>query len=118
VRIAWVVITLVTSVLPMVIIYILLAAVLPTAEASGRSGSHEREWAEGFDADPEASAPEVARRPDWPIVFGILLLTVGAMLLVAQFIPLRWDIIWPVSIIAVGVGVILLSLRGRTGDRR
>jgi fatty acid desaturase len=56
-------------------------------------------------------------RPDWPIAFGILLLAVGGMLLIAQYVPLSWEVLWPVSLIALGIAVIVIALRPRFGGR-
>lgn len=116
VRIAWIVITLLTSVLPMVVIYILLAAVLPTApsaRAAAAEGSAQAAQA------AQAPAPvERGSRPDWSIVFGVLLLAVGAMLLLAQFVPLRWDLVWPLSLIALGIGFLIVAARRRSSGPR
>jgi phage shock protein C len=109
VRIAWIIITLLTSVMPMVIIYILLAAVLPTAPST-----KPRSAPESGAPPPPYSTAESGRAP-WGVVFGALLLAVGGLLLVAQFIPLRWDVIWPVSLIVVGAVVIVIALRQRSG---
>jgi phage shock protein C len=108
VRIAWVVVAILTSVLPLLVIYIVLAAVLPTARVT-----------EAVPPTYPTSAPrppvDRRSRPDWAIVFGAALLAVGFLLLVAQFVPVRWDIIWPVSLIVLGIVVIVVALRPRSG---
>ncbi|HZW01009.1 MAG TPA: PspC domain-containing protein [Candidatus Deferrimicrobium sp.] len=113
VRIAWVIVTLLTSALPMVVIYVLLAAVLPTAPSA--RGASDEERAEALHERPPSG---VGARPDWPIAFGILLLAVGGMLLVSQYVPLSWEVLWPVSLIALGLVVIVIALRPRFGGRR
>ena len=92
----------------MVVIYIVLAAVLPTARPN--------------EAVPpiyptSAPPPPVDRRsrPDWAIVFGIALLGVGLLLLLAQFLPIRWDVVWPISLIVLGIVVVVVALRPRSG---
>ena len=112
VRIAWIVITLLTSVLPMVLIYILLAAVLPTAPSVRAAAEEPAQTA-------QAPMP-IGRgsRPDWSIAFGVLLLAVGAMLLLAQFVPLRWDLIWPLSLIALGIAFLVVASRRRSSGPR
>jgi len=113
VRVAWIVITLLTSVLPMVVIYVLLAAVLPTAPRTRASGAEEHAQT------AEAPAPiERGGRPEWGIAFGVLLLAVGAMLLLAQFVPLRWDLVWPLSLIALGIIFLLVAVRRRSSGPR
>jgi phage shock protein C len=109
VRIAWIVITLLTSVLPMVVIYVLLAAVLPTAPSTRAAGP-----AEAAQAAPAAAPSKGGSRPDWGIAFGVLLLAVGVMLLLAQFVPLRWDLVWPLSLIALGIAFLLVAARRRS----
>ena len=112
-RIAWVIVTLLTSALPMVVIYILLAAVLPTAPST--RGASDEEPVGTFHERPPS---QEGARPDWPIALGILLLAVGGMLLVAQYVPLSWEVLWPVSLIALGIAVIVIALRPRFGGRR
>jgi hypothetical protein len=113
VRIAWVIVTLLTSALPMVVIYILLAAVLPTAPST-RGASDEEPVGTLHERPPS----QEGARPDWPIALGILLLAVGGMLLVAQYVPLDWEILWPVSLIALGIAVIAIAVRPGFGGRR
>jgi hypothetical protein len=113
VRIAWVIVTLLTSAVPMVVIYLLLAAILPAAPSTRGTGDQEP-----VDALREPSASQDSGRRDWPVVFGILLLAVGGMLLVAQYVPLDWEVLWPVSLIALGIAVIVIALRPRFGGRR
>ena len=68
---------------PWSVIYILLAAVLPTAP-SVRGASDAASASRRSTNDRRLG---VGARPDWPIAFGILLLAVGGMLLVAQYVP-------------------------------
>lgn len=112
-RIAWVIVTLLTSALPMVVIYILLAAVLPTAPSTPGTVDEE-----AVGALHERSPSQEGARPDWPVALGILLLAVGGMLLVAQYVPLDWEVLWPVSLIALGIAVIVIAVRPRFGGRR
>jgi hypothetical protein len=113
VRIAWVIVTLLTSALPTVVIYILLAAVLPTAPST-RGASEE----EPDDTLQERPPSQEGARLGWPIMFGVLLLAVGGMLLVAQYVPLDWEVLWPVSLIALGIVVLVKAARPRLGGRR
>jgi hypothetical protein len=113
VRIAWVIVTLLTSALPMVVIYILLAAVLPTAPSTPAATGEEP-----VGTLQERPPSQEGARPGWPIVFGVLLLAVGGMLLVAQFVPLDWEVLWPVSLLALGMTVLVMAVRPRFGGRR
>lgn len=112
-RIAWVIVTLLTSALPMVVIYILLAAVLPTAPST--RGASEEEPVGTLQERPRS---QEGARLGWPVVFGVLLLAVGGMLLVAQYVPLEWEVLWPVSLIALGMAVLVMAMRPRFGGRR
>lgn len=112
-RIAWVIVTLLTSALPMVVIYILLAAVLPRAPSVRGTGDEEQ-----VNTIHERRPSQDGARPDWPLAFGILLLAVGAMLLIAQYVPLTWEVLWPVSLIALGIIVIVVAVRPGFGGRR
>jgi protein-S-isoprenylcysteine O-methyltransferase Ste14 len=113
VRIAWVIVTLLTSAVPMAVIYLLLAAILPAAPSTVGTGDQEP-------VDPlrEPSASQDSGRPDWPIVFGILLLAVGGMLLIAQYLALDWEVLWPVSLIALGIAIVVIAVRPGFGGRR
>jgi phage shock protein C len=52
------------------------------------------------------------------IIGGIVLLGIGAWLLLRDVVTIRWDIVWPVAIIALGVVLILLAVvpRSRGGS--
>ena len=97
----------------MVVVYVLLAAVLPTAPSARAAAAEE------LAQTAQAPAPiERGSRPDWSIAFGVLLLAVGAMLLLAQFVPWRWDLVWPLSLIALGIVFLVVAGRRRSSGPR
>ncbi len=53
-----------------------------------------------------------------PVVFGLILIAVGAFFLVRQLVPqINLELIWPTAAIVAGV-VLVLAAFVRTGDRR
>ena len=113
VRLTWVVLCFLTAGLAL-LAYIALAIIMP------REG--RRKAAEGPpDAEPAADEEEdwseddeVSRRRG-PFVFGLFLVVVGVLALLVNlgvFSWWRWDVLWPVVLIAIGALVVIGRVRG------
>lgn len=115
VRIAWVVLTFASAGIAL-IAYLILAIIMPkhalpqhartpTADVSTES------------SDPDYDAPPAGRR--WSrgrTLLGGVLVVMGVLFLLNSLGALhwwRWDIFWPVVIIAVGVAILASRLAGR-----
>ncbi len=79
-----------------------------------------------FSDDPRSAStavpppPAQRHRSDMtgPVVFGLILIAVGAFFLVRQLVPqINLELIWPTAAIVAGV-VLVLAAFVRTGDRR
>ena len=61
---------------------------------------------------------------DWgAVVFGVLLVVIGAYLVLKDTLKLdipdiSWDMAWPIILIAIGVIVLLRAMTGHSGRRR
>ena len=135
VRIGWVVLAIATGGVPLLILYVLMAVVVPeeptpvdspvgsepTAGADSATGSAAA-------TDPRAArlAAREARRAERharaagratdgaaSIVLGAILILVGVVFLVRQYVRIDWDVIWPLGLVALGVVVLVASLRPR-----
>ena len=62
---------------------------------------------------PLASVPE-PRRGSGRLLLGGSLVVLGLVLLLDRLAPALDELFWPVAVVAVGVAVILVALRGRT----
>lgn len=70
--------------------------------AGGPAPGPQTSWPEGWDAAPRAS-----RSADFPaeragVVAGVALVVLGVWFLVKDYVPINWDLVWPVAIIALG----------------
>ena len=127
VRVGWVLVALLTAIVPLLLVYALMAIVVPE-EPPGLLGSLGFNPPEGTPAavawraaqDAEWAARRSARRaarerqggdPTIAIVFGILLIAIGGAFLVHQWIAISWGFIWPVGLIAAGLLAIMASVR-------
>lgn len=95
VRIAAVVLGLFTGIVPLVVVYIVAALVVPTdGDASGdvRTGVTSRQAA---------------------VVVGIALVLVGVAGFVNVWLDVDWDQLWPLALIGLGAVMLLATLRPR-----
>ncbi len=114
IRIAWVVLALATAVVPFVVLYIVMAVVVPerpvgaAAPPAGGPVSSES-------GAPGAGAPSggQTRSEDLAVVFGALLVLVGLVFLVDRWFVIRidWDLVWPAALVAVGLLLVLQGVR-------
>jgi ABC-type antimicrobial peptide transport system permease subunit len=50
------------------------------------------------------------------IIGGVILVGLGVWFLVDQYVDIDWDILWPVAIVVLGIGIIAAAL-GRNRAR-
>jgi len=114
VRVAWVILAFVTSGLA-VLVYVVMAFVV-SEEPMTRTAA---DLPPGTDAAAEAVTETVGAEPrrdesNGPLILGILLVGIGLVFLVREYIPaIDWDRLWPIAIIAVGALLLYTSMRRR-----
>lgn len=132
VRVLWVVVALVTGVFPLLILYVIMAAVVPE-EPGGFAGVAPSPAppgaAPGTDeaatgAPPAWYQPSAAARPGRrerrehdPLpaaIGGLILVALGVFFLVRDRIAIDWGIVGAAGLVAVGAVVILAALRPRS----
>jgi phage shock protein PspC (stress-responsive transcriptional regulator) len=94
VRILTAILTLFTGILPMVLVYLLAAVLLPEGSA------------------PRAADGPVVRRRIEPgqgaLIVGLVLIVGGVAALANEVLRIDWDVLWPIGVIAFG-GVLVLA---------
>ena len=129
VRIIWAVLVLPTGFLAL-LVYVVMAIVVPEeppaeaplAEAPAAAGESAREaptapaWPDArVQRRAEREARRAARRADGgkgAVILGGILVVVGALFLVRQFLPdFDFDLLWPVALIVLGVALVVVSVR-------
>jgi phage shock protein C len=110
IRIAWAVLALATAVVPFVVLYVVMAVIVPERPAgvvgSASSGEGER--------PAEGGAPSGrARSEDLAVLLGAGLVVVGLVVLLDRWFWIRvdWQLVWPAVLIVIGVLLILQTLR-------
>jgi hypothetical protein len=139
VRLAWALLTILTGIFPMLVLYVIWAMVVPEAPAGylppsaggSAKGPGAPESAPGSaiasgDAAARSNAPPSSYGPSsWdrpagrsglsgPLIFGLLLIVIGGIFLVRPSLAIDWDVVWPIGLIAVGLAVLFLAYRPRT----
>jgi phage shock protein PspC (stress-responsive transcriptional regulator) len=118
VRIAWVVLAFLTGGIA-VIVYIVMAIVVPEAPAGAMPGATPPGGTPaGMPADggQAAAAPPRHRRDPGDrarggLVLGALLIVVGGLFLVRQLLPsLDFGLLWPIAVIGLGVLLIIVAV--------
>jgi phage shock protein C len=97
VRLAAVIIALFTGVVPMVVVYIIAAIVIP--ELDGASAPSDR----------AAVAPG-----QMAILFGALLVVIGIAGFANVWLELDWERLWPLALIGLGAVMVVGTLRPRS----
>lgn len=127
VRVLWIVVGILTGVVPLVLLYFLIAIVVPE-EPPGVLGSMPVNPPEGSAAATawgaaqaaERAARRSARRADrqrrgddrtLAVVVGVVLIAIGGVFLIERWVRIDWAIVWPAALVLVGVLVIAASLR-------
>jgi phage shock protein C len=59
---------------------------------------------------PASSGPSRVNAENAGIVFGAVLILLGAWFLVDQYVDIDWSLLWPVVVIVLGVGLIVVAV--------
>jgi phage shock protein C len=95
VRLATVLLVLVTGLVPGLVLYLVAAILVP----------------EGPAGDPVPVRPAGAARGDAGLVLGLVLVGIGVLVLVNRVLRVDWDALWPLALIALGLTLILAAQR-------
>jgi phage shock protein C len=134
VRVLWVVVALVTGVFPLLILYLIMAAVVPeepggfagiapsaappdaapgTVEATTAGGPPPPAW---YQPSPASRPGRRERREHDPLpaaIGGLILVALGVYFLVRDRIAIDWGVVGAAGLVALGAVVILAALRPR-----
>jgi len=93
----------------------------PATAGATAGGDWYADQQAGREARRAARREARARRGSDPlpaIIAGVVLVGLGAWLLLRDVLAIRWDVVWPVAIIALGVLLVVLALwpRSRGGS--
>jgi phage shock protein PspC (stress-responsive transcriptional regulator) len=97
VRLATVIIGLLTGIIPMTVLYIIGAIIVP-----------ERDATAGL--EPAAHATP-ARSGNGTLIAGIFFIAIGFLGFMHEVVGIDSDLLWPFALIGIGAGFILLTLR-------
>jgi hypothetical protein len=136
VRLAWALLTILTGIFPMLVLYVIWAMVVPeappgyvppsagspargpgTTERTPGTATASGDAAARASAAPSAYGPSSWDRPaggsgvSAPLILGVLLILVGGVFLVRPYLSIDWDVVWPIALIAVGLAVIFVAYR-------
>ncbi len=66
----------------------------------------------------QPSPPETKyRRPHRGLIGGLVLITLGILFLVVEFVPsVDFSDLWPILLVVIGIGLLLRSVAGRKGN--
>lgn len=111
VRIAWVVLALATAVVPFLVLYVLMALVVP-----------ERPVGAVVEAPGEVPTPvdtpsgSRGRSEDLAVAFGALLVGLGLVFLLERWVRVRidWALVWPVALVVIGLLLVIRGVRRPT----
>jgi hypothetical protein len=135
VRLAWALLTILTGIFPMLVLYVIWAIVVPEAPSGsvppsaggpargpGAAGNTPGTASASGDAARASAAPSAYGPSSWdrpaggsgvsgPLIFGVLLILIGGVFLVRPYLSIDWDVVWPLALIAVGLAVLFLAYR-------
>jgi phage shock protein PspC (stress-responsive transcriptional regulator) len=97
VRLVAVLIAIFTGIVPLLVVYLVAAILLPERAADGSIP----------DGSPMAGVGSSARGAG--LVFGVLLIAVGVLALANEVLLVDWDVLWPVALIVLGGGLLLAA---------
>lgn len=115
VRVAWVLLTIATGGIGL-LVYIVMAIITPSGGSVVSTSTHDDETAVDTPdrVDDSPTHVRTSRRLVARNTLAIGLIVVGAIILVNNlgvFGSIRWDIIWPVAIVALGLTILIPSIR-------
>ena len=115
VRVGWVLLTIATGGIGL-FVYIVMAIITPSGRRTESQVSHSEVAAD--DATESSDDPDrrqrASRRETARYILAAGLIIVGAIILLNNlgvFGSIRWDIVWPVAIVALGLTILLPSIR-------
>ena len=111
-RVVWVVLTIVTGGIA-ALVYLVLAIVTPEDRSQVSSVADEDEAASG-DVDYREMDRRSSRRDRARYVIGGVLVALGVLFLLSSlgvFGSIRWELVWPVAIIVLGLTILIPSIR-------
>lgn len=97
VRLVAVLIAIFTGIVPLLVVYLVAAILLPERAADGSIP----------DGSPLAGVGSPARGAG--LAFGLLLIGAGALALANEVLLVDWDVLWPVALIVLGGGLLLAA---------
>ncbi len=114
VRVGWIVLAIATGGAAL-LVYLVMAFVMPDRNLS--AAHSDSKSAEEVAADQEGPVSETVRRRRYKTrnLLGIGLIAAGVIFLLNNlgvFGFIRWDIVWPATIIALGLVILIPRLRG------
>ena len=112
VRVGWVILTVVTGGIA-ALVYLVLAIVTPEDHSRAPTVSDEDESA-SEDAGDREEGRRSPNRHRARYAIAAVLIVVGILFLLSNlgvFNVVRWDLIWPVAIIALGLAILIPSIR-------
>ena len=119
-RLAWVAAAFVTGGIG-VIVYIVMAIIMPDRErtvsqssSSVQDSEPPAEYNPGGDSESKYANKRMKRRRVWRYAVGIGLVALGIAFLLNNlgvWNVIRWDLFWPVAVIAVGLAILIPSIR-------
>ncbi len=110
IRIAWIVLALATAVVPFVVLYVVMAVIVPERPAGDAGPAPPGEG----ERPAEGGSPSGrARREDLGVLLGAGLVVVGLVVLLDRWFWIRvdWQLVWPAALIVIGILLILQTLR-------
>ncbi|HEX9634711.1 MAG TPA: PspC domain-containing protein [Candidatus Limnocylindria bacterium] len=129
VRIIWAILGIVTGGI-FVVLYIVMWIVVPEAPVSAAPASAATATAAppaaSGEAAGQAASPSVMTQASPPrrrssggrsLVFGLILVGLGAWFLIREYVPqIDTDLLWPIGLVALGVVLVIASLRRQSGE--
>lgn len=109
IRIAWVVLALATAIVPFVVLYVVMALIIPE-----RPAGEEGPAPSGGEAPAGGGRPTArATSDDLALLLGAGLVVIGLVFLVDRWFWIRidWGLVWPAVLIVIGLLLVLQALR-------
>ena len=113
VRVGWVILTVVTGGIA-ALVYLVLAIVTPEDHSRAPTVADEDESASEDDTGYREEGRRSPNRHRARYAIAAVLIVVGILFLLSNlgvFNVVRWDLIWPVAIIALGLAILIPSIR-------
>ena len=102
VRILAVVIAVLTGIIPLLLLYLIGAVLIPDrVEGSAPTNGPAADLTAGVGAPTRGAG----------LVIGVVLVAVGILALANEFLLVDWDVLWPIALVALGGGLILVAYR-------